>query len=410
MNKKIAEVSAPAGSFASLQAAIQARADSIYFGVHPLNMRAGATDSFTLNDIAKIATICQREGIKTYLVLNTILYDEDLRLMQQICKKAKESDISAIIASDMAAVSYARSLDLSVHASTQLNVSNRESLRFFAQFVDACILARELTLSQIASICHTIEKEKICGPSGKLLQIELFAHGALCVAIAGKCYMSLAQYNTSANRGDCLQACRRKYRIADEDTGQELLIDNQYVLSPKDLSTIDIVDKIIQAGVSILKIEGRGRSAEYVFTVVKTYKEALQSVQEKTFGEEKRLLWKEELKKVYHRGFWENGYYLGHQLGAWSASAGSQSTEKKIFVGTVDHYFGKSKIAEALIERDSLKENDTILIMGNTTGALRASIASLYFHSPKEEQKVRVTFPLATKVRKNDQIYLLQKR
>jgi putative protease len=410
MNKKTLEITAPVGSLSSLQAAIQAKADRIYFGIHPLNMRAGSADPFTLSDIGKIAKICHQEQIKPTLVLNTILYDKDLYLMRQMCEMAKESNISAIVASDMAAISYARTLNLFVHASTQLNISNIDSVRFFSQFVDTCVLARELSLSQIASICQTIEKEKICGPSGNLLQIELFAHGALCMAIAGKCYMSLAQYNKSANRGDCLQACRRKYLLKDLDTEEELVIDNQYILSPKDLCTIDILDKIAQAGVSILKIEGRGRTAEYVHMTIKTYKEAARSIKEKTFTREKALSWKEDLKKVYHRGFWENGYYLGRKLGEWSASAGSHSSEKKVFVGTIEHYFGKTKIAEALIENHSLKENDAILIMGNTTGVLRASITSLYTHSSLEKQKVLVTFPIATKVRKNDQIYLLQKR
>lgn len=410
MKKKHIEISAPVGSWASLQAAIQAKADSIYFGIHPLNMRARSADPFTVKDIEKISSICKEKNIKSYLVLNTILYDQDLPLMQKICEKAKQHNLSAVIASDMAAINFARSLDLSVHASTQLNVSNKEALRFFSKFVDTCILARELSLAQITSICQMIEKENICGPSGDLVQIELFAHGALCVAIAGKCYMSLSQYNTSANRGDCLQACRRKYHLSDADTGQELVIDNEYILSPKDLCTLDILDKIAQAGVSILKIEGRGRTAEYVFSVSKAYKEAAQSIEENLFTKENISLWKEEIHKVYHRGFWENGYYLGKKLGEWSASPGSQSEEKKVFVGLIDHYFGKTKIAEALINKDSLKEADSILIMGNTTGVVRASIETLFIHSSLDKQQIRVTFPLDTKVRKNDQIYLLQKR
>jgi U32 family peptidase len=410
MDQKKTEVSAPVGSWASFQAAIQAKADSLYFGIHPLNMRARASPSFTLKDLPTITKICKKEQIKSYLVLNTILYDHDLPLMRQICEKAKEAQISAVVASDMAAISFARSLNLSVHASTQLNVSNWEALRFFSQFVDTCILARELTLPMIASLCQRIQKEKLCGPSGDLLQIELFAHGALCVAIAGKCYMSLSQYNCSANRGDCRQVCRRKYRVIDEETGSELRIENRYVMSPKDLCTIDLLEPIVQAGVSILKIEGRGRSAEYVFSVVKTYKEALQSIQEKSLTQEKRLRWKEELSKVYHRGFWENGYYLGHPLGEWSSSAGSQASEKKLLVGFISHYYGKSKIAEAFIQRGSLKEKDSILILGKTTGALRASIENLQIHSPLEKEKIQVTFPLATRARKNDSIYLLQQR
>ncbi len=410
MNKKNLEILAPVGSWSSLQAAIAAGADSIYFGVHPLHMRAGSAFPFTPKDLIKIANICKEHRIKSYLVLNTILYNQDLSLMRKLCEKAKEAAICAVVAADMAAISFARSIDLPVHASTQLNISNIASLRFFSQFVDTAILARELSLAQIASICHAIEKEKICGPSGNLLQIELFAHGALCLAIAGKCYMSLAEYNKAANRGECLQPCRRKYRLLDDETEDALVIDNQYILSPKDLATIEILDKLVQAGVSIFKIEGRGRTAEYVFAVVKAYKEAVLSIVEKTFTREKVLHWKEALQKVYHRGFWENGYYLGKKLGAWSGTAGSLASEKKVLVGTVQHFFGKAKIAEALVNKGSLKEKDSILIMGNTTGVIKSSIESLVVHSSLEGQKIRVTFPLTTKVRKNDQIYLLQQR
>src|SRR3989338_5866440 len=316
-----AEVMAPAGSYESLIAAIKAKADSIYFGVSKLNMRA-RSGSFGFKDIEKVAAICMENNVKAYLALNTIMYDDDLELMRKICGKAKESKIDAIIASDIAAMEYARSIGLEVHASTQLNISNIEAVRFFSKYADVMVLARELSLRQIDDICGHIKKEKIKGPNGNLLKIELFCHGALCVSIAGKCYMSLAAYNMPANRGECLQNCRRAYRVIDEETGNELILENKYVMSPKDLCTIGFLDKIADAGVSILKIEGRARSAEYVYTVTKAYKEALESIKAGSYTKDKIKQWTKNLESVYNRGFWHGGYYLGKKLGEWSNAYG----------------------------------------------------------------------------------------
>src|SRR3989344_8296374 len=331
MEKNI-ELMSTVGNYESLIAAINSGADSIYFGVEQLNMRAKSANNFTIKDIDKITKICKENKIECFLTLNTIMYNHDLNLMKKICNKAKKSNVNAIIASDVSAMMYANSIGLNVHCSTQTNVSNIESVKFYSKFVDVIVLARELTLMQTKDICNKIKKQNIKGPSGNPIRIEIFAHGALCVAISGKCYMSLAVYNASANRGACLQNCRRSYRVIDEETGDELVVNNKYVMSPKDLCTIGFIDKILDSGVSILKIEGRGRPPEYVYTVVKCYKEAIDSYYNKTYNQEKIDKWTKELESVFNRGFWHGGYYLGKKLGEWSGSYGSKAKKEKSFI------------------------------------------------------------------------------
>jgi len=411
--KKIIELMAPAGSYESLMAAIHAGADSVYFGVEQLNMRACSANNFSLDDLKKIASICKKNKVKSYLTLNTVLYDHDISLMKDICEAAKNAEIDAIIVSDMAAIQYARSLGLNVHISTQVNISNIESVKFYAQFSDVIVLARELTLKQIKNICEEIESYDIKGPSGELVKVEIFAHGALCVAISGKCYMSLATYNASANRGACLQNCRRAYRVIDEETGDELVIDNKYVMSPKDLCTIGFIDKLLDAGVSVLKIEGRGRKEDYVHVVIKSYKEAIDSYLSGAYNKEKITKWVKCLESVYNRGFWHGGYYLGKKLGEWSGDYGSQATKEKILVGKVKNYFMKSQVAHFILDGGSLKEGDEILVTGPTTGVVESRVSSIY----KDENKVLsaskgddITIPLPVKVRAGDKLYLLVQR
>lgn len=407
------ELMAPAGSFAALQAALQAGADAVYFGVEQLNMRARAANNFTLQDLPEIVSLCHSQDVQCYLTLNVVLYDHDILLMQSICRAAKETGVDGIIVSDMAALQFASSLGLSVHASTQLNVCNIETVRFFAQYVDVIVLARELTLQQISFICKSIEKEDITGASGELLRIEIFIHGALCVAISGKCYMSLATYNASANRGACLQNCRRAYRVIDEETGDELVLDNKYVMSPKDLCTISFLDQLVQSGVSVLKIEGRGRAPEYVSTVTAVYREALDSISEGDYSSEKIKVWLERLGAVYNRGFWEGGYYLGKKLGEWSAAYGSQAREEKVFLGAVQNYYSKAGVLCVQIETGVLKVGDKILIIGPSTGVVEATVEHLLCDEknvPVAKKGDLATLPLATKVRKNDKVYVVVAR
>jgi len=411
MNK--VEIMAPAGSFESLMSAIKAGADSVYFGVEYLNMRANSANNFKLKDLKKIVSICKKNNVKCYLTLNIIIYDEDLNLMRKICSAAKKHNINAIIASDMAVITYARSLGLKVYCSTQINTSNIESIKFYSQFADAIVLARELNLKQITNLCRKIKKENIKGPNGNLLQIEIFAHGALCVSIAGKCFMSLAAYNSSANRGACFQNCRRSYRVIDEETGNELLLENKYVMSPKDLCTITFLDKIIESGISILKIEGRGRSAEYVYTTTKVYKEALESYYNDTLSKEKISNWLKELESVFNRGFWQGGYYLGNKLGEWSNYSGNKSTKEKYFLGLIKNYFSKPKIAELILQTDSLNKGDELLIIGPTTGVVKTEIKSIRINNQEissAKKRNDVTIPVIEKVRKNDKVYLLKNK
>ena len=412
--KKEIELMAPAGSYEALRAAIQAGADSVYFGIEQLNMRARAANNFTLRDLKKIVNICQQHHVKAYLTLNTIIYDQDLTQMKKICTAAKKAGLTAVICTDIAALAYAHSIGLEVHLSTQANISNLEAVKFYAQFADVLVLARELTLPQIKSIITEIKKQKICGPSGNLVKIELFIHGALCVSIAGKCYMSLATYNYSANRGACLQNCRRAYRVIDDETGDELKIENKYVMSPKDLCTIGCIDQILAAGVKILKIEGRGRSPEYVYTTVKAYREAADSYIQGTYSLDKIKQWTKELEKVFNRGFWQGGYYLGKKLGEWSGSYGSQAIKKKIYVGRVQNYFTKPKIAEIHLEAAGIKIGDEILITGPTTGLIQTKVNSIFINIKGKDKKVqkakkgaRVTIPIPQKVRPNDKLFIL---
>jgi len=368
MNKQI-EIMAPVGNFETLAAAIQGKANSVYFGVEQLNMRAKSANNFKLTDLPEIVKICNSNNVKSYLALNTIIYDHDLKIMRFLVDEAKKAGITAIIAADLAVIIYAHKQNIEVHASTQLNISNIETLRFFAKFVDVAVLARELSLKQVKAIYKTIHDEQIKGPKGKLIELEIFAHGALCMAVSGKCYLSLHEKNSSANRGACQQTCRHAYTVTNKETGYELEIDNEYIMSPKDLATFDFLDKVLESGISVLKIEGRARPAEYVKNTTRVYKEAVKSVQAGTFTKEKIKNWKIELSRVFNRGFWD-GYYLGRKLGEWSKDYGSKATRRKQFVGVVSNYFSNIGVAEIKLKAGILKLNDEILIIGSTTGAV----------------------------------------
>ncbi len=400
---------APAGSYEALQAAINAGADSVYFGVEHLNMRARAANNFTLDDLRKITKICRDKNVKSYLTLNTVVYTDEIELIKTICNSAKEAGITAVIAHDLAVINYANSINLPIHISTQANVSNIEAVKFYSKFADTVVLARELTLPQIKEICTKVKEENIKGPNNELIKIEMFIHGALCVSISGKCYMSLAQYNHSANRGDCLQACRRSYKVTDLETGDELNIDNKYVMSPKDLCTIQFIDKIVDAGVSILKIEGRGRQPDYVNTVTKCYREAVDAYYNKTFSLEKAEEWIAQLETVFNRGFWQGGYYLGHKLGEWANAYGSKAKKEKKFLGTVENYFEKPKVAHFNITTGKIKIGDTIIITGPTTGVLKQKVESIKVNEKDAEEAGKgndITIPIKDKVRANDKLYL----
>ena len=369
MNLTDFEIMAPVGSRESLAAAIQAGADSIYFGIENLNMRARSASTFSIDDLKEIARTCNEHGMKSYLTVNTIIYDQDIPLMRTIVNAAHEAGISAIIAADVAVMTYARSIGQEVHLSTQLNISNTEALRFYAQFADVVVLARELNLEQVAEIHRAIVEEHICGPSGQPVRIEMFCHGALCMAVSGKCYLSLHQMNHSANRGACMQVCRRSYIVRDKETDAELEIDNQYIMSPKDLKTIHFLNKMMDAGVRVFKIEGRARGPEYVRTVVECYKEAIRAHLDGTFTDEKIEDWNRRLATVFNRGFWD-GYYLGQRLGEWTHHYGSDATERKIYVGKGVKYFSNLGVAEFLVEAAELNVGDKLLVTGPTTGAL----------------------------------------
>ena len=402
------EIMAPAGNFESLYAAIKANADSIYFGVENLNMRSNSSN-FKLKDLKKIAFICKKNKIKTYLTLNTIIYDSDIDLLKKICDLAKKFNITAIIACDVAVMQYAKSINLEVHSSTQLNISNLEAVKFYSKFVDVIVLARELTLPQIEYICKKIKELKITGPSGNLIKIELFCHGALCVSISGKCYMSLSTFNSSANRGACLQNCRRSYRVIDDQTNQELVIDNKYVMSPKDLCTIQFLDKLDLVGVSVLKIEGRARPPEYVYTVTKVYKEAINAIKNKTYTKQKINSWIEQLSTVYNRGFWHGGYYLGKELDSWSGIYGPNSTKVKKFIGIVTNYFSKKKIASILLQTNEVKKLQNLIIIGPTTGILNIDLKKIFIDDKEVNLAKKgdvFTIEIPEKVRKNDKVYL----
>lgn len=405
------EIMAPAGSRESLAAALKAGADSVYFGIEALNMRAHSASRFTIADLHDIAATCARQGVKSYLTVNTIIYDDDLPLMRRICDAAREAGISAVIASDVAVLAYCREIGQEVHLSTQLNISNAEALKFYARYADVAVLARELILGQVAEIHRAIEAENICGPSGRPVRIEMFCHGALCMAVSGKCYLSLDNLGRSANRGECMQVCRRSYTVRDRETGVELDVDNKYIMSPKDLKTIGFIDKMMAAGVRVFKIEGRARSAEYVYTVVSCYKEAVQAVLDGTFSEEKAAAWDERLKSVFNRGFWD-GYYLGQRLGEWSEKYGSSATERKEYVGKGVKYFSRLGVGEFYIEAGEISVGDRLLVVGPTTGALYVTATEIHFDEGPVERAVkgqRVSIPVPEKVRPSDKLYKLVK-
>ncbi|MBR6991963.1 MAG: U32 family peptidase [Bacteroidales bacterium] len=371
------EVMAPVGSYESLQAALQAGADAVYFGVGNLNMRSRSAANFGLEDLRQIADICNKAGVRTYLTVNTIIYNHELEEMRTLVQTAKEAGISAIIASDMAVITYAHSIGAEVHISTQCNISNVEAVRFFAQWADVVVTARELPLRQVAEITQFIRDNDIRGPRGELVRVEVFAHGALCMSVSGKCYLSLDEYNYSANRGACLQLCRREYLVKDLESDTELVVSGKYIMSPKDLCTIGFLDKIVKAGVRVLKIEGRGRSADYVKTVVECYKEALQAVADGTYTQEKIAAWTERLRTVFNRGFWD-GYYLGRKMGEWSERYGSQATENKVYLGKVTNYYTRPQVAEMKIETaEHLRVGEDLMVIGQTTGVYRATVAEL---------------------------------
>ena len=400
---------APVGSRESLSAALEAGADSIYFGIESLNMRARSASTFTINDLKEIAQICNENGLKSYLTINTIIYDNDIVLMRTIVDAAKEADISAVIAADVAVMTYCCKVGQEVHLSTQLNISNAEALKFYAQFADVVVLARELNLQQVAEIYRQIKEEHICGPSGELIRIEMFCHGALCMAVSGKCYLSLNEMNASANRGACMQVCRRAYTVKDKESDIELEIDNQYIMSPKDLKTIHFMDEMIEAGVRVFKIEGRARGPEYVRTVVECYKQAIRSYLDDTFTDEKVKEWDERLKTVFNRGFW-NGYYLGQRLGEWSKNYGSEATERKVYVGKGIKFFSNIGVAEFLVEAAEMKVGDKLLITGPTTGAVFFTLDEARVDlKPVDVVKKgqHVSFKVPEKVRPSDKLYKL---
>lgn len=402
------EIMAPVGSRESLAAALQAGADSIYFGIESLNMRAHSASKFTITDLRDIAAQCKEHGVKSYLTVNTIIYDEDIPLMHKICDAAKEAGISAIIASDVAVLTYCQEIGQEIHLSTQLNISNAEALKFYARYADVVVLARELNMEQVHGIYDEINRQNICGPNGERVRIEMFCHGALCMAVSGKCYLSLDNMGRSANRGECMQICRRAYVVTDRDTGIELEVDNKYIMSPKDLKTIGFIDKMMNAGVRVFKIEGRARSAEYVYTVVKCYKEAIQAVLDGTFCETKVEDWTARLSTVFNRGFWD-GYYQGKHLGEWSDKYGSSATQKKTYIGKAMKYFSKLGVGEFLIEAGELNVGDNLLITGPTTGVIYVTADEIHTDGPVQSASKGefVAIKVPEKVRPSDKLYKL---
>lgn len=401
------EILAPAGAFDCLQAAINAGANAIYFGVEQLNMRTRSAGTFTIEDIKEISRICKANHIKAYITLNTVMYEHDMQLLKLILKEVKRYGIDAVIASDFAVIEHCNQLKIPLHVSTQANVSNIESVQFFSKFADVIVLARELTLKQVKYITSEIKRKKIKGPSGELVKIEIFVHGALCMAVSGKCYLSLHTQNASANRGACVQNCRRAYSVKDEETGEELRIENEYIMSPKDLCTIDILDQVIDSGVDVLKIEGRTKGADYVQVITQCYKEALDAVLNGTFSPEKVNAWKSEMEKVYNRGFWE-GYYLGRRSGEWTTHPGSAATEKKIYLGKGTNYFSKITVGEFLIETGNIKAGDTVMISGPKCGMVKEKLETLMVNGEKNGAASKgdlITFPFATKVTASDKLY-----
>jgi U32 family peptidase len=401
------ELMAPAGGFDSMQAALDAGADSIYFGVEQLNMRAKSSINFTLDDLEEIAIRCGEKNVRTYLTLNTIIYDHDLSIIKTLLNRAKEAGVTAVIAADQAVIHYAKSIELEVHISTQLNITNIETVKFYSLFADTMVLSRELSLGQVKKIADGIINENVVGPNGKLVELEIFGHGALCMAVSGKCYLSLHTQNSSANRGACVQNCRRTYKVIDIEDGHELEIDNEYIMSPKDLCTLNFVDQVIDTGVKVLKIEGRARAPEYVSRVIGTYREAIDAYYSGDFNQEKVKDWMSQLETVYNRGFW-SGYYLGQELGEWSDKPGSLATQKKIYLGKGVHYFSNQKVAHFKIESQSVKVGDNILITGPTTGVIETTLPAMRVDDKdvkKAERGADITFVLDQVIRPSDKIY-----
>ena len=410
MDLKAYEIMAPVGSMESLQAAIQAQAGSVYFGIGQLNMRSHSANHFTIDDLNEVARRCSQAGVKSYLTVNTVIYDADLADMQRIISAAKAAGISAVIASDVAVMAACRAQGMEVHLSTQLNIANTEALKFYAQFADVAVMARELTLDQVSAIHREVLSQGITGPSGKPIRIEMFCHGALCMAVSGKCYLSLHASNRSANRGNCVQICRRSYTVKDNETGHELAIDNKYIMSPKDLKTIRFIDKMINSGVEVFKIEGRARGPEYVYTVVSCYREAIRSVLEGTFTEEKKADWDLRLAKVFNRGFWD-GYYLGQTLGEWNSNYGSAATQKKVQVGKVVKYFSRLNVAEVAVEAAPFSLGESLLITGPTTGVMYLTAEEIRYDlkpEPEARQGTRVSIPVKGKVRPGDKLFKIE--
>lgn len=401
------DLMAPVGSYESLKAAIQAGASSVYFGIERLNMRSRSANNFTVYDLENIVKTCKTYKIKSYLTVNTLIYDRDISLMQKIIDAAAQYGVDAIIASDVAAIHYANTKNIEVHISTQLNVANTDAVKFYARFADVIVLARELNLKQVSEIARNIRQENICGPSGKPVRIELFVHGALCMAVSGKCYLSLHEQNASANRGACLQTCRKSYIITEKESGYAMEVDNEYILSPKDLCAISFVDKILAAGVDVFKIEGRARSPEYVKTVTECYHEAIEAYKKGTYTVEKIKVWEERLATVFNRGFWD-GYYLGRKTVAWSKRYGSQATKKKQYIGKGTNYFSKIKVAEFLLEAGDLQVNDEILITGPTTGVVETRVKEIRVDLQNVEKAKKgavVSIPVSQKIRRSDKLY-----
>ena len=401
------ELMAPAGSFESLQAALDNGADSVYFGVEQLNMRARSSINFTLDDLDEIARRCKEKNVRTYLTLNTIIYDHDLSIIKTLLDRAKQAHITAVIAMDQAVIAYARQIGMEVHISTQINITNIETVKFYALFADTMVMSRELSLRQIKKICEQIEREQVKGPSGNLVEVEIFGHGALCMAVSGKCYLSLHSHNSSANRGACKQNCRKKYTVIDQESGFEIELDNEYMMSPKDLCTLDFLDQVIDTGAKVLKIEGRGRAPEYVATVIRTYREAIDAYYEGTYTKEKVEKWMEALATVYNRGFW-GGYYLGQKLGEWSGVPGSQATQKKVYIGKAMHFFPKTNISEFKIEAFDIKRGDKLLITGPTTGVQELILEDMYVNDQLSESAKNgdsCTFRTEFRTRPSDKLY-----
>lgn len=406
MTRQDVEIMAPVGSYESLMAAINAGANSVYFGVEQLNMRSKSSNNFTIEDLHNISSICAENGIKSYLTLNTVMYDHDIQVMRKVVDAAKESAVSAVIASDMAAITYAREKGVEVHISTQLNVSNYEALKFYAQFADVVVLARELNMTQVKNIYKQIEENDLRGPYGERVKIEMFVHGALCMAISGKCYMSLHENNASANRGACQQTCRKAYVVTEKETGHQLEIDHEYIMSPKDLCTIGFLDKVMAAGVRVLKIEGRARSGEYVKRVVETYNEAVNSILDNSYTKDKIDRWERSLSEVFNRGFWD-GYYLGRKIGEWSKVYGSKATKRKVYVGKVTNYFGNIGVAEILVEASTISLGENVVIMGPTTGVVETTIEEIRVDLKPVEiaEKGNLCSIRVDRIRRNDKLY-----